>query len=679
MNSKILVIVYVAAIFLSASLLFAVQPIVAKMLTPLMGGSSSVWTTSMLFFQTVLLAGYVYAHLLTRYTGLKTQVIVHVSIMLLGALMLPLAVSAAPDNPIWPAAWVLMALTATVGLPFFALSATSPLLQKWFSRSNHKTANDPYWLYSASNVGSLLALLSYPLLIEPALPTASQSFNWSIGYLLLIVGISSCFLLIYKKARTQPAIQAAKINQTAVKISWPKRSKWLLYSAIPSSLMLGLTDYITTDIGSVPLFWVIPLALYLLTFIIVFSRHLPQLPNAYYIIPVLALSAILLGNNLNILPSDLNSTLGTTVLHVCLVFVITLFLHKKLAESRPHSARLTEFYVWMSVGGALGGLFNSIIAPTLFDRVIEYTALLVGVITVIALHGLFISILKNKPLFQVACFLTIGSLVTGLALFKDDSTRYYRNYYTAYTVSDSETDYGRLRVLRHGTTAHGAQYLDSDLQSEAISYYHTDSGGGQAFNILKPERVGVVGLGVGGVAAYADKTKSIDFFEIDPDMEKVARQHFTYLEQCGEKCQVYIGDGRKLLEDWRHEDFDMLFMDAYSSDSIPAHLLTREAMSVYLSRISDNGSIIFHVSNRYLDVEKVVGALAREAGLVAYTLNHTVSEEDSNMYVNGSRYVIVARKDSDIKQLISQSNWKAARQLDSVWTDDFTNIISIVY
>lgn len=717
--------VFALTVFTSAALLFVVQPMVGELILPHLGGSSSVWTTCMLFFQSVLVVGYGYAHYLSKHVPPLRQAWVHLAVV--GAAILSSLPLEVPEELLnttsSPALSVLLALVVGIGLPVFVVSTSAPLFQRWYSYTDHPDADDPYYLYAASNVGSMIALLGYPFVLEPLIGLDEQRWAWSAGFLTL--GVLTAVCGWYLARRRLPAASAPEEEEeeadapAAPPLSWPRRLRWIGWAFIPSSLMLGVTEYMTTDIASVPLLWVVPLALYLLTFILVFARRPIRLPRqAQTGLPVMVMAV------LGATRADFIPMVWLLVLHLVMFFLVALFFHGRMAADRPHKTRLTEFFIWMSVGGAAGGLFNSLIAPALFDRPVEYTFVLAAAVAAIppdaqrtedeftprwvipvmlAISGFmylrvvgfwtlkepfalagsalvcaaaFVLAWRMPRLENIAC---AAMVAVGLHAFfhLPDVIDYDRSFYASYAVIERELDDGSYyRKLSHGTTAHGLQWASEEREDEPLAYHHPSGPVGQVLDEIPAERVGVLGLGAGAMAAYGGPDRPIDFFEIDPIIEEVAREDFTYLDQCGRHCDVQIGDGRRLLEEAEDDRYDLLFLDAYSSDSVPTHLLTREALDTYFDKVDEDGVLVFNVSNRYLNIESIVGALAEDAGYEARTQLHRSPSDRPLVYT--SAYTVVARSEDHLEGLADGSNWEETERADVVWTDDFTNIVRVL-
>jgi len=716
----LLVGVFALTVFVSASLLFVVQPMVGKMILPHLGGSSSVWTTSMLFFQSVLVAGYVYAHAVAQKMSPRTQVVVH-GILVLVAIVTSLpfrdpgTLVHAESNQ---ALWLLVSLLVAIGLPLFVVSSSAPLFQHWFGFTDHPDAEDPYYLYAASNVGSMLALFGYPFLVERLFTVDTQTRIWAWGFGLLAALTAVCGAALFTQKNGEKA-EPAPPDRDVEPLTWKRRGWWLLITFIPSSLMLGVTHYLTTDLASVPLLWVLPLGFYLLSFIIVFARVQLYLWAYRAIIPVATL-AVLAATYM-----DLFSMAVLVIAHIWLFFMYAIFFHGQLAEDRPETAHLTEFFIWMSVGGALGGVFNALIAPALFDWMFEYYLVLALGIAIIRPSRLLsdeTSVLENwgaalallaavgmyfwamqgvtpnipsSTVGMVIVLLTVVGLglnfpiaqnpavamilLVGCFLHQHVSTAnvYKRSFFANYTVYNRTLDGHDTKIFSHGTTQHGIQVLEENWEFAPVGYYHPAGPVGDVFSVIPADRVAVAGLGTGAMAPYIRSSEKMVFFEIDPVVERLAREHFTYLDTCGDRCRVEIGDARKRLEATEPGSYDLLMLDAYSSDSVPTHLLTVGAVELYMSRVDEDGVLLFNVSNRYLDVQGVVGAIADELGYATRTRSYQPSMQEDEDLAYGSTFTIVARDQADLKRLASAPRWKETNRADVVWTDRYTNIVSV--
>ncbi|MFI6517219.1 fused MFS/spermidine synthase [Spirillospora sp. NPDC050679] len=724
--------IFVLTSLAGASLIFAVEPMVAKLLLPTYGGSPMVWNTSVLFFQLMMLAGYAYAHWSQRF-GRRRQPAVHIALIVLPLFLLPVALPAwakAPDSW-WVAPWLLLVLTVMVGAPFAALSATGPLVQRWYSWSGLPRAEDPYFLYAAGNVGSLLALLSYPFVIEPLAGLAAQQRGWAVGYAVFVVLMAVCALVVVRSRGGSPGPQASEAEieatvgteaeeESAEQIGWRRRLKWVLLAALPSSLMLGATTHISTDIAPVPLMWVVPLALYLVTFIVAFGvRRRPWLGATAW---ALAASSAVLSWTLPLF----SSYLGVLMLPVDLLWVVLagLACHGLLAEDRPASRHLTEFFLYVSLGGALGGSFNGLLAPLLFNwgaefplaiaglaglalviarsgdegrgrageppvwrRVVRLLPFLVPPLAVLGGSRLHSDLLLLLGLFAlVACAvrvlwrqprLTVVSAVLGVvAMFflqTGSSLVQERTFFGSYRVEQQDDQ----RRFLHGTTLHGWQLTRPDERGLPTSYYARTGPLGDVFTAYGATpaagRTAVVGLGTGTVAAYGRPGQRMDFYEIDPEVVRIARSHFTYLRDCACEVRTLTGDGRLRLAEVPDGSYGIIVLDAFSSDAIPTHLLTREALTLYASKLAPGGVLVFNISNRNLDLRPVLASTARAAGLVAAmgrdgTPPGRVSAP--------SAWSVVARSEADLRPLTSAGRrWETESARGPVWTDSYSSVV----
>lgn len=731
--------VYSTTIFVSALLLFAVQPMISKSLLPLLGGAPAVWNTALVFFQGLLLIGYIYAFALSKLKNLRHQAYIHLIVLVVVFITLPIGlpegwIPPATENPM---PWVIAALFVSVGAPFFALSTSAPLFQKWFAHTSHKDAANPYFLYAASNLGGFVALLTYPTLIEPALRLADQRWVWSAGFVVLAALVAACVFYLPKRGidrgiETGHADQTASTNTNAMTFerpTLPRRLRWILLAFVASSLLLGITNFMTTDIAAVPLLWVVPLALYLLTFVIAFSRR-PIFPHKWVLIahPVLILPFVLWFYWLY--EPSLSTLFGV---HLAAFFVTALMCHGELARTRPGTEHLTEFYLWISVGGVLGGAFNALLAPLIFDDIIEYRLVFVlaalvlparqyipfipkpkivahGIgLAAVALIGWLVYHMGEQTIDLESAFGTVATIVIILLVLglsrrpvwyasaiavifvagsiyeTTNETNIFkgRSYFGVYKVEKS----GPFHQLYHGTTIHGVQHTDPEAQTEPISYYSKEGPIGQMFRnlALKPKnrRVAIVGLGSGVIACYGRKDELWTFFEIDPLIERIARDPklFTYMDKCPPRKETVIGDARLTLKQAKDREYDMIFLDAFTSDAIPMHLLTREAIELYLSKLAEGGVIVFNISNRHISLRPVLRAAADELGIVAIA---AADDETPYYYEYGmvfeSEWVVVARKAEDFGKLPNGQMWEVPKQVPgtAVWTDDYSNLIKAI-
>lgn len=666
---------YAITIFLSSFLLFLVQPLIARLILPWFGGTAAVWTTCMLFFQCILLAGYAYAHATSAKLGPRGQAILHTILLAAAAATLPIL----PD-PSWkpegggePISRILLLLTATVGLPYLLISSTSPLVQAWFSRA--RPGANPYRLFAVSNFASLLALVGYPLFVEPNLTNGQQVYGWSwmfAGFAVL------CSALAWTAAKAQPGALA---NASAVVADAPaprgrEIALWLALSATGSVILLAVTNHITQNIAAIPLLWLAPLTLYLLTFILCFEGQGLYRQAWWWPVVLAAVGAMAW---LLVEPDhqfDLYVQLGVFLTGL---FIACMFCHGELYRLRPANRHLTAFYLWVSVGGALGGLFVAVVAPLAFKA---YYELGIGLAACALLAAIVYRSLNRIALGASLVLLlgTTGAVTYDAIKFQDYARLTVRNFYGVLRVKEygTEGEEDHLRRLLHGTIMHGEQYMNGSKRQELTSYYQVTSGIGKAIASKQaggPIRVGVVGLGTGTLAGYGRKGDFYKFYDINPAVVTIARSDFKYLGDSEAKIEVALGDARLTLERDAPEKFDVLAVDAFSSDSIPVHLITREALAVYLRHMKPGGIIAFHVSNRFLNLGPVVGQLAKVSGAHAVNV-YEKGEEDRTQ----SDWVLVSldRKALEDKVIKDVSEPVEERPLWRLWTDDYNNLVQIL-
>lgn len=740
---------FAGTIFSGATLLFTIQPLIARMIVPLLGGAPAVWILCSLCFQTLLLAGYGYAHFVSTRLPVRAQVILQ--LLLVGAvfLVMPVSVSerAISDIASRPTVGILLLLLRSIGLPFFVLSTSSPLLQRWFAELGER---DPYHLYAASNAGSMLALLGYPLLMEPLLSVRGQSRVLHVAFVAYAVLVVICAQSAVR-ARSSLAIEATpappqiRTSESTLPpdpdearderlLRWRERLVWIALSFAPSSLLLGATEYITTDLASVPFFWVLPLALYLLSFIIAFAKR--QLVPARVVSRALALVVALVA------ALTLAAVSGPSWLvvgaHLLLLFLASVACHRGLAERRPPVSRLTEFYLLLSIGGVLGGAFNGLLAPVLFDDLYEYP-IAIGLVCLGRIvptetppsvarraalydvaYGLGLGLVtfalvrygasRGRPLESsfgwmfgvpiVAAFLwagrpiryatAIGSILlagmthggeSGATLWAD------RGFFGVLKVTREPE--GKYQLLVSGRTMHGKQALEPSAAPVPLAYYHPSGPAGDVLGPLPspdpvatpPRRVGVIGLSIGSLAAYARPGDEWTFFEMNPALVDVAKNHFSYLKNAEElrhaKISVEIGDARLLLREGPSARFDVLVLDAFSSDAVPIHLLTREALTVYRRSLDKGGLLVAQLTNSHVQLLPVFGALARDAGLVGiYRADEATAAEEKDGK-DSSEWAVLTDSRASIDTLVRARAWRplpTARDT-SVWTDDYANVL----
>ena len=751
------VALFSVTLFLSAALMFSVQPMYARFVLPLFGGTPAVWNTAMLFFQFALLAGYLYAHETTRRLGVRRQAALHLGVVLLPLLVLPLGVpdgAAAPAGGASPVGALLGLLLVAVGLPFFVVSATAPLLQRWLAETNHPAARDPYFLYRASNLGSVIGLLAYPLAAEPSLRLGEQGLVWAAGYAGLIALVAACAVVVWRsgpapggepsasrvdgppdgggpgQAQAAPGIASPSGADESVtaSISARRRLRWIFLAFVPSSLMLGVTTYLTVDLAPIPLLWSLPLSLYLISFILAFAPGARNERRQRIVVLILPLVALVLSIALVLEAHDPLWLL--LPLHLAGFFVAALACHGELARDRPPARRLTEFYIWVAVGGALGGVFNALLAPVLFDSLLEYPLLIVlACLCLPGRPGRFPSGPQTRPLdFGVPVLLgtvtatilalsarggpdiaVVGQgfalslaagialnfarrplrfalslaaiLIAGVALAPVDPVIHQKRSF--FGINRVEARPGGFHRLVNGTTTHGGQFTTPKRRLEPVTYYDPSGPVGQIMARVPrgdgSGRVAVLGLGSGGLACYAGAGERWTYYEIDPEVERLARDPrlFTYLRDCPGRHDVVLGDARLSLAGAPERAFGLIVGDVFSSDAVPAHLLTREALALYRSKLTEDGVLAMHISNRYLDLEPVVAALASDAGLSCLTREE---KRRAPVRVPGkipSHWAVMAERPTALARLAADPRWRPCRRSpgERVWTDNFSNIV----
>ncbi len=718
---------FVLTILTGSFLLFLIQPMIARMALPRLGGTPAVWNSAMLVYQALLLAGYAYAHHLSR-LPLRRQASVHLVLFALAALTLPVGLVGLPA----PAAgaevlWVPLLLMLSIGPVFLLVSAQAPLMQRWYAAD--PAAGEPWALYSASNLGSFGGLVAYPLLAEPLLSLRQQSLAWSVGYGLLVLLVAAC-ALARRNAPVQAAVQPA---QVAAKVPRRRIWLWLMLAAVPSGLMLSTTTHLTTDLLAMPLLWVIPLGLYLLSFVIAFAdRRGPARA-----ISALAWLVLLTAGGLA-MDAHHSNGLMSVFAAVGLLFFVCVALHSRMYDLRPEAENLTLFYLTMSAGGALGGLFTALIAPLVFDWSWEHPILVLAAAALLPrgslpdwrkLPGLDPDMAKLTMGAVLICAVLLAWKISHFAYAED--AQFYRwsatavlalcglllvrprglvlsvllmamvaqggfqtikdswqglrsrSYFGIYTVRTYEDD--RIRTLTHGSTLHGEQSLDPKLRDMPLSYYGPGSGAGIVFSHAKDlfgahPRVGVVGLGTGTLACFNQPGEEWQIFEIDPAVLKFSRQGtFTFLRDCAPKARVVIGDARLELAKAAPGSFDLLAVDAFSSDSIPLHLMTEEALQTYLKALSPRGVLLVHISNRFIDLEPVLAAASARHGL-------TMALRDDNpagdVELSASLWVMITRDRAQLQalgRLAPSMPWRApTAPAKRLWTDDHASILPYV-
>jgi hypothetical protein len=724
-------VLFCGTLFTSAALLFWIQPLIGKTLLPLLGGSPAVWNTCVLFFQIMLLAGYLYALALSSWLSPRLQAVVHVVLITSVAVYLFLSPMHSPvvnavqqENP---TRWLLETLFVIVGLPFFILSATSPLLQSWFSRLQHHLAVDPYFLFAASNAGSLIALLAFPLVLEPGLVLNQHYQIWRVGF--VVLAALTCVIALAVKPQAVTTEPKTSEIESDSKLSISRRLRWVALSFVPSSLMLGVTTYITADVAAVPLLWVVPLALYLLTFVLAFTRK--QFVSAAMLNRVMVVGALVVTL---ILTSGATEPAWVLILaNLGFFFVAALMCHTQLANDRPVVRRLAEYYLWIAVGGALGSFFNVLIAPVLFTSVLEYPLAIVlacllqrgeskesdrtkAYLDVIYPAGLYVLtvalamlityfrpgssiinlfIVLGVPLIIINHFFRLRPIRFALALCAvmlasvhytggtDRTLHVVRNFFGTTRVTTDSV--GKINSWYSGNTVHGRQYVDQSRRCEPLSYHSEFGPLGQVMAVFNAApanpRVAVIGLGVGAMVSYSKPGQEWTFYEINPDVINLARnsQYFTYMQNCVNGTSVVIeGDARLELQNAQPGYYGLIVFDAFSSDAIPVHLITQQALDLYLSKLAEGGILVFHISNRSLNLKPILADLAASRNLIAIGFDDL--KPSSLEGRDPSQWVVMARSAPEISNLSINSQWQPLTGTKGrrVWTDDFSNILRAI-
>ncbi len=756
-NAPAMMWTFTATTFLSALLLFAIQPMFAKMVLPVLGGSPSVWSVSVFFFQAALLAGYLYAHLLINKAPPHLTGPIHLGVCVLAVVCLPIGMARWMGEPPQgePYLWQLGMFAASIGLPFMAVSANAPLLQAWFARSGHPDARDPYFMYSASNLGSLIALLGYPFFLEPTFGLSQLSHLWAYAYALLVLAIGASFFLMrgaqaggVPETAAQPG--AGEAISPAAAPTWIDRLGWIGLAFVPAALLTAFTVHITTDVASAPQLWVIPLALYLLTFVLVFRDRSLISREALLFLHLVALVIALIGLSFQTHDWFILSATGVAVF-----FTTAMLAHRTLYEARPAPTYLTEFYLWMSFGGALGGMFTALVAPNIFSEIYEYPLLLAlsmacrpgalsflferdrqklkdelvvlwliaaggaliiwwlptlaGYVSlplwilrvggtpmvVMVLAAILLANVLHAPRQLVAAGLMCLALVTlPSAVRQADSQITQRSFFGVYRVADTPDGY---RTLVHGTTLHGAQRIYDDEGKEVedlvpTTYYYPGSPMGRTIakrrEILGKEkgRYGIVGLGTGSSSCHKQEGESWKFFEIDPVVIKIASnpKNFTFISKCQPDIDIAIGDARLTIAKEPDASFDLFIIDAFTSDAIPVHMLTKEAVQLFLDKLKPDGVVLLHTSNRYLDLNSVLGAIQKQ--LPEGTAGIAMQDAGGDGYgESGSTVVIFAKSEGALQPyrtmegVLDLDDGSSSGEPLRAWTDDYSDILGAFF
>jgi hypothetical protein len=730
---------FAAALFVSATLVFSLQPMFTKMVLPLLGGTPSVWSVAMVFFQVVLLLGYGYAHLMTRWLDPRAAVAAHVLVVAAASICLPIGIAGGfgPPPADGAALWLVGLIAASIGLPFFAVAANAPLLQAWFSRSGHVQAQDPYFLYGASNLGSFCALLAYPLLIEPMLTLRQQSAAWSVGFAVLAVLIATAGAKLATAMRRTGMPDAAPVGASLRRgLAWRDRLGWMALAFVPSALLVAVTAHISTDIAAAPFLWVVPLSVYLATFVLAFRPGGERLDRAMLMLQPVVAAPLVVGLNWGT-----RAYWGVAIaVNLGLFLTSAMICHRALYRRRPPAGDLTEFYLWIAAGGALGGVACGLLAPAMFPDLWEYPVLIVLALmcrpgtfdgkaaawrrdggAILALAGLavvpgllfgirlpetaelawmavlvllataiMLSAAHPARLVGLTAFVLILTLVYQPGLVRTETAR---SFFGIHKVMESAD--GRFRMLYHGTTIHGAERLRDDAghavsgRPEPLTYYYAGGPLSEAIAATRAARghlahAAVVGLGTGSLACHAAPREAWRFYEIDPVVVRIARdpEKFRFLSACGAPPEVVLGDARLTLAA-APEQQDLIILDAFSSDAIPAHLLTREALGLYLDRLAPGGVLVFHLSNRYLELASVVAAVAATHDLATYVkLDKSIDAAASARSLRAASLVaVVARREADLGTLPVTPGWYHLEASGGVrpWTDDYSNVLSALW
>jgi hypothetical protein len=673
-------ILFPFTIFLSAFLLFQLQPAIAKMILPWFGGSSAVWTTCMLFFQSVLLLGYLYAHWLNEKLRGRKQAIIHVAVLVSSLTALPIL-----PNQSWRTAgfasptWKLLALLAvTIGLPYFVLSSTSPLLQAWYART-HKTGM-PYRLFALSNLASLLALLSYPLVVEPSLTVRTQAMVWSAAYgaYVLACGLTAVLVgrrdvgLDWKPGETAPS--------ETVRTPWSLRALWVAFAACASILLLAVTTFLTQDVAAIPFLWILPLSAYLLSFILCFEY--PGLYRRWIFLPPTAAALLFLAWRL----WPFRPSMAVRPLIALLIgslFVCCMVCHGELVRRRPGTRELTSFYVSVSLGGAMGGIFVGLIAPAVFNGYYEFHLGLAMCALLIAA-----SLWKTpRRIARALCATALVAYLVALGVVVRASVKPYRvavrNFYgqlRVRDVGDPKVDDDAHRMLVHGVINHGVQMLREQYRRSPVAYFCPQSGIGRAMRALegRPRRLGILGLGCGTLAAYGRPGDSLRIYEINDQVLTLARLQFTYLQDTPAHLDVALGDARLVLESEGSQQFDLLVMDAFSGDSVPVHLITQEAFRNYFRHVKPGGIVAVNISNTYLDFRPVMAAAAAAFGKVARVYSFTPDDDDTRCFSCSWVLIMDPATDAAHPELHDDSDILSPQRGFRIWTDDYSNLFGIL-
>ncbi|MDY7011633.1 MAG: fused MFS/spermidine synthase [Planctomycetota bacterium] len=689
MNNKIpSLLIFAPAVFLGAFLLFQVQPLIGKYILPWFGGSPEVWTTCMLFFQVFLLIGYAYAHLVVRYLRPRIQSVVHVVVIIAALAVLPITPAAAwkPQGPEYPTLRILLLLSACIGLPYFVLSATGPLMQGWFNRTN--PSDSPYRLYSLSNAGSLLALLSYPFIVEPALSRQSQAnlWSWSLGAFAVFAGICALWLWKHHQPKKPPPDKKTAHQDADDKKNWGLRLLWLALPAGASVELLAVTNKICQDVAAIPFLWILPLCLYLLSFIICFHHEKWYVRPVFLGVFILSIVVVALVQAWG-WSEDL-SVIQQIAMYSAVLFACCMVCHGELYRLRPDPRHLTGYYLMIATGGAIGGILVAVVAPLVFNTYLELHLGLLACCLFVLLADKE-SVLRRSPRrwVWIGLIIVVGVAAVSSEGHRGDANKIAilnsRNFFGVLTVWENDRSDPAMHryILQHGSTFHGLQFVDPKKHRRPLAYFGPNSGAGVAIRFFRRQEnrhIGVVGLGVGTISAYGKKGDRIRFYEINPAVEQIARTRFSYLSDCRGEVDVIMGDARLSMEAETPQEFDLLVLDAFSGGAVPVHLLTVEAFEIFLEHLKSDGVIAMHVSSVHLDLQSVIWKIARRLGLKTAWIQN---DENDTEGIFASDWILLTRDESFINQKVIQiaaTPPKSDLARIDLWTDDHINLFQIL-
>jgi len=666
-------ILFAATIFLSSFLLFLIQPLVAKQILPWFGGAAAVWTTCLLFFQSLLLGGYLYAHAATRHLGPRKHAILHTCLLAASLAALPAVVDPSwkptgAEQPVWR---ILALLGASIGLPYFMLSSTGPLVQVWYARALQRS---PYRLFALSNVGSLVALLAYPVAVEPWFATRLQAYAWSAGAALFVVlSIASAFA---GSAAPRPRSSERPADDGAPAPRPRDYAVWMFLAALASFMLLAVSNHIIQNIASIPFLWIAPLALYLASFILCFEGD-----GWYRRGPCLALLAV----GLVVMAWFLDSLELKVAIPIYLagLFLICMFCHGEVAAGRPDVRHLTGFYLAVSLGGVLGALLVAVVAPLVLTGYFELGLGLAACAAFALVRGDRL-VWWTRLAFAPVLFAVVVLVAQQIQSYGENATLAVRDFYGALRVVRSSVGEATVHELRHGRILHGAQFVEPpEKRAMPLTYYSPGTGLGVVLNALRPEakrRIGMVGLGAGTLAAYGKAGDVIRFYEIDPLVVRIAKTEFHYLGDTPARTEIALGDARLSLEREPSQQFDLLAVDAFSGDAIPVHLLTAEAIDLYLRHLRPDGVLLFHVTNRYLELAPVLARIAQAKGLKAALISYEPTDEDEELQYASSDWAVISRDGAvfDLPEVAAVAEPLKVREGTPLWTDDFNNLLRVL-